>query len=200
METKLIKLFANAEPKELTFEEVLFEMRGVIRNSIHSFLGVNRRYCFDDCYQEVCISLIKAYEIYKLPYSFAGLTKKFAYYSLINYMRKEVMYYKNMFSIDEPVAYGKNGEELTIADTLGEEDRNLLSYAEVDNVKLLLDALSERQRDELISFAVNEETKKSLAEKYNTSIATFNKRSQQTMNRFRMLFMKCNEDNDQEVV
>lgn len=188
-EKEIKEMFLFGEVNYLTCEEVLMKYRNIAKNKAYTY-SMTGIYEYEDLFQCCLIGIWKAYKYYKMPYNFYGIAIKFMKYEMLNHINKMKKYKDNVVSLEESVFTNKNGDEIPLIDTLGEEDKIIASYAETDIARRLLDALSERQRDEIISLNMDEYKRKEMADKYHVSYQKFNERAKVTINRFRMLFIK----------
>ena len=180
---KEVKLFNKIEL--LDYEMILIKLRKMINKEIYKWRST---YEYDDLYQLALLAVWKAYTIYELPYEFYTVAYKYIKWEIGNYHKR--MSRHKCISLEHTIFTDKNGDEISIEDMLGEEDKNIEEYADRELRRKIFNKLSQRQLDEILWILFKNKKQSELAAKYGTHQAIFSRRAEQTLNRVRLLYLK----------
>ena len=169
----------------LDYEMILIKFKKIINKEIRKWSSI---YEYEDLYQLALLGLYKAYTVYTLPYEFYGVAYKYIKWEIGSFHKK--MSKHKAISLESAIFTDKNGEEISIEDKLGEEDKDIEEYADRELKRKILNKLSERQLDEISWILFKHKKQSELADKYGTNQCLFSRRAEQTLNRVRLLYLK----------
>lgn len=188
-ESLVKELNLSGAVQAVTYEQVQIKYKSLAKKYAY-FYSVPGVIEFDDLLQCCYIAMWKCFNKYILPYNFPTVAKTWIKWEVSNYKKMIYKQKRLVISLESAVCTSnKDGSEVLLIDTLGEEDDNIERLPDTEISRKLLESLNPRQRDQITSLFLDDEKRCEIAKKYNMNNAQFKKESIKTINRFRKLFV-----------